>query len=596
MSLVMAPLWWAGQGLAKIAPEALQRAMAQPQVFAMSTTNQWLGALAVALLFLVVERAGFRRRTALIVAMAAGLGSMLWLSAQTSFDNMPVAVLIEIVILALLGQKPLTWQAAVGAGAALGFVFPTRWADGWIFLPGAVALLIGRLRRETGARPRIVAMAICFAIPILAGVGLAMAYNYARFFDPFELGYEDDNTSWRFLPVGLFGFLFSPVKSIFVFTPLLTLAAVRFRRLWQRLGGGLRATGLFWMIAAPLVAYSCFETWDGGWCFGPRYLLPSVVLAMTALGEWVEDERWQARLWRPALFAFLLAVGLYAQGICLASNFNDYSDNYYVFRYYPEACPLWACAMGFFRPSENLWFWKVLAMPEARWSGLAVLAVPLVLLGAGVVCLRRDLASLWPDTRDRLRPSAPTLAKTVLCVVAAVAVISLVQRARPILREMRVPAEAGLTAAYFDNARWVAPPQVLRSEAWLDFDWSRGRRPFKGDFSVRWDGRIEAPTSGTYLFALDACGTATLALDGRLVIVNRGPQPGRRMIVRSVGLVAGWHPIRIEFASSPVVDSYVFDGATYGRLRHLPTGLTLRWKPPDALFLRSVPPGVLKGN
>ena len=41
-------------------------------VWAMSTTNQWIGLLAVALLFLLVRRLGYCDRTALMVALAAG--------------------------------------------------------------------------------------------------------------------------------------------------------------------------------------------------------------------------------------------------------------------------------------------------------------------------------------------------------------------------------------------------------------------------------------------------------------------------------------------------------------------------------------------
>jgi len=596
MSLVMAPLWFAGQGLARIAPEALQGAMEQPRVFAMSTTNQWLGALACSLLFLIVLRIGFRERTALLIALTTGFGSMLWLNSQTSFENVLVVVLIETVVLALIGTGTLMRLATAGAGAAMGFVFLTRWADGWIFAPGAIALLAGRLRRDAGERRHTVAIILAFTVPLLVGIGLAMVYNYIRFYDLFELGYDDDNTSWRFLPVGLFGFLFSPTKSVFVFTPLLILAVAGFGRLWRRLGGRFRAAGLFWMIGAPLVAYSGFETWDGGWCFGPRYLLPSVVLAIVAVGEWIEDERWREKLWRPALFVALLAAGVYAQLICLASNFNDYSDNYSLFRFYPEACPPWACAVGFFRPRENLWFWKLLVSPGIGLGALAALFVPVVFLAAGLVGLRREVAAVRTDAGDRIRQTAPTLAKIALSAVIVIALILLVQRVTPLWRALHVPEGAGLRAAYFGNARWSQPAQIVRTDGWLDFDWSRGRRPFQSDFSVRWEGEIEAPTSGTYFFALDACGTATLALDNRLLIVNRWPQPGRRQIIRSVLLAAGWHPIRLEFASSPVVDFYGLNGAQYARMRHLPTGLTLRWKPPGALFLRTVPTRVLRAK
>jgi len=594
MSLVMAPLWLVGQGLDKTASEALRQVMEQPPIFAMSTTNQWLGALACALLFLIVRRVGFCDRTALLVALTTGLGSMLWLSAQTSFENILVAVLIEIVALALIGSEPTMWPAFAGAGAAMGFVFLTRWADGWIFLPGAVGLLIARLRHRVGQDHRGPALAVAFAGPLLLGIGLAMAYNHARFLDPFELGYDDDNTSWRFLPRGVFGFLFSPAKSVFIFTPLLVLAIARFSRLWKRIGGGPRAAGFFWMIGAPLLAYSCFETWDGGWCFGPRYLLPSVVLAMVALGEWIEDERWREGLWRPAAFVGLFAVGVYAQWVCLASNFNDYSDNYYFFRYYPEACPLWACLKGLCHPRENLWLLKLLASSDLRLTRVVILLIPLGFISAGIAGLRKELFSTCAAAIERIRESAPTLRTIVLLTAALVALIALTKVAETAWRKMQTPAGSGLHADYHPNTRWADPVAESKCDPWLDFDWSGTGRPFQGDFSVRWEGSIEAPTGGTYFFALDACGTATLSLDDQLLIVNYWPQPGRRMIVRSIPLAGGRHSIRLEFASSPAVDFYGFNGTFFGRTRFAPTGLRLRWKPPGALFLRTVPPRVLR--
>ena len=594
MSLVMVPFHLAGQGIAEIAPDALQGLMGQPHVFLMSTTNQWLGALACVLLFLIARRVGFRERTAFLVTLSTGLGSMLWLNAQTSFETVLVTVLIEIAVLALIGEGAVRWTAAAVAGAAMGYVFLTRWGDGWILLPGLVGLLVARLRHRGGATWRLVPVAVAFAVPLLVGIGLAMRYNYARFLDPFELGYDDDNVSWRFLHRGLYGFLFSPAKSVFVFTPLLILAVARFRRLWVRLGGGLRAGGLFWLIGAPLVVYSFFETWDGGWCFGPRYLLPSVVLAMLALGDWIENKRWAEALWRPALFTILLAVGLYAQWICLASNFNEYAYTYHIFRYYPEACPLLACPGAFFRPCENLWFWNLVVSPGVGLNALAVLLVPLVFLGLGIAGVGRELMSMWTGARERVRPKAPKFVRAVLALAALVAFVAVIRVATVAWRSARVREGSGLKASHFTNPHWMLPARLVRTDARLDFDWSGTRRPYEGDFSVRWEGEIEAPTSGIYFFGLDACGTATLWLDNRPVVFNPGPQPGRRLIICSTRLDAGWHPIRVEFASSPVVDTYSLNRAQYARARHLPVGLRLRWKPPGTLFLRTIPPRVLR--
>jgi len=595
MSLLMVPFYAAGRAIEHVAPEALRRAMGRPTIFAMSTTNQWLGALACGLLFLLGRRVGFRERTALLVALSAGLGSMLWLSAQTSFDNVPVALMVEIAALALIGEGAAGAGSALAAGGAMGFVFLTRWGDGWILLPGAIALLAARIARTRGDGRRGLALsAAAFTVPLILGIALAMAYNWARFLDPFELGYDDDNVSLRFLPSGLFGLLFSPAKSVFVFTPLLAVAIAGFGRLWRRLGGGLRGAGFFWMVAAPLAAYSIFETWDGGWCFGPRYLLPSVVLALLGLGEWIEDERWGRSLRRPAIFATLFALGLYAQLVCLASNFNDYSSAYYAFRFDPRACPLLACPQGFVRPRENLWFWKLLASPDVELGNLAVLLVPLGLAAAGAAGIRRELAALWSDAVERLGPAKPKIARAALAIASLAALLYLVPWAGATLRSLLTPKGAGLTATYFATARWEPPRLFTRIDPGIDFDWSDGRRPTKGDFSVRWEGEIEAPTSGTYFFALDSCGTATLWLDDKPVIFNPGPHRGRRLFIYSVRLAKGRHPIRVEFASKPSLDRYEINGAKYERERRLPTGLTLLWKPPGALFLRKVPARVLR--
>lgn len=590
MSLVMTPF----HVLADAAPEALTRLMERPDVFAMSTTNQWLGALACMLLFLIARRVGFSERTALIVTLAAGLGSMLWLNAQTSFENVLVVVLIEIVVLVLVGRGALGVLAACGAGAAVGCIFPTRWGDGWILLPGAIALLAARLRTEGGGKSRRLAPAVAFAVPLLAGIAGAMAYNQARFLHPLEMGYDDDNVSLQYFHRGLFGFLFSPAKSVFVFTPLLALAIARFGRLWKRLGGGLRGTGLFWLIGAPLLVYSCFETWDGGWCFGPRYLLPSVVLAMLALGDWIEDARWQEALWRPALFGMLFLAGVYAQLVCLASDFNHYGEAYYSFRYYPEACPLWVLPKTYVYPTTNLWFLKILLTYGIGPKTLALFLGPLACLVLGVVGIRREAGAFAAEAGEFLRRGSPVLARVALGAAALVAVFSLAGGAARWWRSAPLPEGVGLTGAYFRSIIPTSPTVFVRREAPVDFDWSNGHRPLEGNFSVRWEGEIEAPAAGTYVFGLDACGTATLWIDGEGFLFNPGPQPGRRLFMRSTELTQGWHAIAVEFASAPAVDYYEFNGARYGHARRVPTGLELLWKPPGGWWLRTVPARALR--
>ncbi len=588
-SLLMIPLFGIGEAIGAIAPEPLVRLMERPYIFAMSTLNQWLGAAAVVLLFLIARQVGFDGKTALLVALAAGLSSMLWLNSQTSFDNMLATVLIEVVVLVLLGRAPLRVGAALAGGLAMGGMFLTRWADGWIMLPGVAALWAAQ--REP--RPVRVLAAVLFWAAAAAGLALTMAYNYMRFFDPFELGYDDDNTSWRFLPGGLFGFLFSPTKSLFLFSPLLALALTHFGPLWRRLGGGARAAGFFWLLGAPLVAYSCFETWDGGWCFGPRYLLPSATLAFLAVGEWLEREPMHRTIGGALAFLLLFLLGMYAQTICLASNFNEYYDGYHAFRWEPDACPLTVCAAGFARPAENLWFWKLLADEHTGLAKLAVL-FPVVLIGAGLYGLRAEFGEIWTFWRAEAERVPRKIAYGTVAALVLLSATMTLRGMRHIWREKAAPFPHGLLMRLYATDKGSFTRLGEQPAARLDMDWSGRRRPVQGDFRAVWEGWLEAPADGLYRFALDACGTATLALDDQIVLINAGPQPGRRMLIQSVFLTAGDHALRVEYAAPPEVEYIEIGGTRYGRMRRLPVGVTLRWRPPGGWFLRIVPPQALR--
>jgi hypothetical protein len=92
------------------------------------------------------------------------------------------------------------------------------------------------------------------------------------------LGYAQEPGFSTPLAVGLFGNLLSPGKSIFVFSPVVILGLVGFRRLWLV---APRAALLAVALAVPLLLlYSKWWNWAGGTCWGPRFLLPLLPLTM----------------------------------------------------------------------------------------------------------------------------------------------------------------------------------------------------------------------------------------------------------------------------------------------------------------------------
>src|SRR3546814_11286121 len=100
------------------------------------------------------------------------------------------------------------------------------------------------------------------------------------------------------------------------------------------------------------------------------------------------------------------------------------------------------------------------------------------------------------------------------------------------------------------NAFPSGPAAVVRQDAQVDFDWGNGS-PSAGvgsdSFAVRWEGFVEAPTTGNYTFWTQSDDGVRLWVNGNLVIDN---WTLHRSAARSAGKECGstgrswWSPYR----------------------------------------------------
>ncbi len=112
-----------------------------------------------------------------------------------------------------------------------------------------------------------------------------MAYNYVRFDDLFETGYEKGGFGGRFL-VGFYGILFSPGKSLFLYNPLTIFGCLAFTRFIA--GNKKIALFFLWLILSHLLMFSFWHSWPGGMGWGPRLMLvvmPYLILPVGYLWE-----------------------------------------------------------------------------------------------------------------------------------------------------------------------------------------------------------------------------------------------------------------------------------------------------------------------
>jgi hypothetical protein len=173
---------------------------------------------------------------------------------------------------------------------------------GWI-LPLAWILA---LRGGSYLRATVVVAASGFT-----AIGLILWFNWAKFDDPFYMGYDEGQgftTPWY---VGTLGLLLSPGRGLLIGSPILLAALWGFPRLWRmdRLLAGLLLAGAGFHV----VLHGSWWVWFGGWCWGPRLAVPIIPLLM--IPAWLQLAAMATEGWR-ALSRYL-AIALVALSLTM---------------------------------------------------------------------------------------------------------------------------------------------------------------------------------------------------------------------------------------------------------------------------------------
>jgi len=288
--------------------------------FFLTGESAFFSALAAALALCMFLQLGIAPKISLIAAGILALATPLAAYSGWLFSE-PLATALLLGAAAILFAAPqgttIHIARALGAGALLGaaiWVRPTHIIVMPIFL---IALFVRE--REKGRNAAA-------AVAIAAGVGVALllwrnAYLHGS---PVEFGYPTAaeggkalNTFQTPLATGLLGFLVSPGKSIFLFSPPILLAMLGLPRLWRR------DRGLAFVAAAAPIAYLLFfatyTQWEGGYCYGPRYLVPALALLGLGVGPALERASRNTRLVAIAVFV----AGFFVQAIGSATSFLE---------------------------------------------------------------------------------------------------------------------------------------------------------------------------------------------------------------------------------------------------------------------------------
>jgi hypothetical protein len=326
-ALVASPFYRLGQLLLWL-PGIPDRARTTVLALATCWSSAVLTAGAVALFFLLSWQLADDVRAAVAAAAALAFATFLWPYAGYFFSE-PTASLLLIaaaaVILTARDDEAVPLPRALIAGALLGACVWVRFTH-LVAVPAfVVALMLPHVGR--GWRSAVVLAGVVS----MAALGL-LAYNHSIWGHPLDMGYPATaegrpilvfTTPWY---RALYGMLLSPGKSLFLFAPPVVSALVALPRLRSRDGRAFALAVL--MPAAYLLFFMRYTQWEGGYCVGPRYLLPVVPLLCLALApglaQGTRRERW--------LFILLCAFGLAVQVVSASTSFLE--DEATPLRYY----------------------------------------------------------------------------------------------------------------------------------------------------------------------------------------------------------------------------------------------------------------------
>ena len=320
-SLFEVPFVWLGQLAARLMPGEQVQAMwlctyLMPPAF---------GALSAVLVWTLARALGQSPRHAAVSVFCFAFASFA-LAYQTrlfSEGAQTTALLAAVVLVWKYRQTPST-RLLYGIGLALGALFTLKPASAaisgpffawflWKAVPG------GSIVARLGRAGHVVAGAI-------PGIAVVLMHNRLRYGSVWSFGYsEERDLEYGFhgsLAMGIYGLLLSPGAGLIVYMPVGVAGIAGLVTLRRRHPASAILT--LGLPLAFVLFHARWWSWHGGWCWGPRFLVPVTPLLALGVGE-LDWESW-SRTGRNALRA-LIAVSTLMQIPGLAVSSQDYAEH-----------------------------------------------------------------------------------------------------------------------------------------------------------------------------------------------------------------------------------------------------------------------------
>ena len=240
-----------------------------------SLLNAVVTAVTGSLLYLYARRLAYSETTGIVLGLIFGLATTAWVYAKYLFSEPVAGWLLFMAGFFLLGfRQERRWLFLFGAGLAAGQAVVAR-ANNALCLPlFGLYLLACLVERSPQGRltlsRRWIAHLLVFAVSVMAAGSVMALYNWVRSGNALQTGYDLTIFSPA-LWMGLYKLLFSPLRGLFWFSPILLLSPIAFFAFYHRHRAEAALTA-----GIVLVNLFLFSAWTSGegLSWGSRFLVP----------------------------------------------------------------------------------------------------------------------------------------------------------------------------------------------------------------------------------------------------------------------------------------------------------------------------------
>lgn len=123
----------------------------------------------------------------------------------------------------------------------------------------------------------------------------------------------------------------------------------------------------------------------------------------------------------------------------------------------------------------------------------------------------------------------------------------------PALSVSGAGSAAGLQGEFFNNRGMKGDPDMIRTDAEIDFDWgslSPADKIVADNFSIRWSGKLRPPESGQYKLGAAGNGELRVFIDGKLHVEDVANRR-TKTVIKEIALEAGRvYDVRFEYSEN----------------------------------------------